>query len=171
MSDVSSSKSKSKTGSGPVAPSPEPPKFETPRFEIPKFELPNMEVPAAFREFAERSVSQYRDSWEKMKAATEEVTDVMESSYASTTKGYCDYGHKVIEAARMNTNSAFDYAGQLMAAKSLSEIVELSTAHMRNQFETMNAQAKDFAALAQKIATDSVEPIKETVSSVFKKAA
>src|SRR5262245_35428107 len=63
MSDVSTSKPKAKAG--------ELPKFEIPRFEIPKFEMPKMEVPAAFREFAEKSVSQCKDSWEKMKAVTE----------------------------------------------------------------------------------------------------
>src|SRR5262245_12179523 len=87
MSDVTTSKPKSKSGDAP--------KFEIPHFEIPKFEMPKMEVPAAFREFAEKSVSQCKDSWEKMKAVTEEATDVIEDSYATATKGCADYGLKV----------------------------------------------------------------------------
>src|SRR5215207_5504976 len=55
MSDVNTTKPKAK----PVTP--EIPKFEIPRFEIPKFEMPKMEVPAAFRELAEKSVTQYKD--------------------------------------------------------------------------------------------------------------
>ena len=55
--------------------------------------------------------------------------------------------------------------------KSLSEMVELSTAHMRKQFETMTAQSKELTALAQKVATETVEPIKESVTSAFKKVA
>ena len=105
------------------------PKFEIPRFDLPKFDIPKMEVPAAFREFAEKSVTQAKDNWEKMKAATEEATDLIEDSYATASKGAADYGLKVIEASRANTNAAFDFAAQLLTVKSLSEAVELSTAH------------------------------------------
>ena len=59
---------------------------------------------------------------------------------------------KVIEAARENTNAAFDFATRLMTVKSLSEVVELSTAHGRKQYETVTAQTKELAAIAQKIA-------------------
>jgi hypothetical protein len=58
-----------------------------------------------------------------------------------------------------------------MTVKSLSEAVELSTAHARKQFETMTAQSKDLAALAQKVATETAEPVKESVSKAFKKVA
>ena len=90
------------------------PKFEIPRFDLPKFEMPKMEVPAAFREFAEKSVTQAKDNWEKMKAATEEASDLIEDSYATASKGAADYGLKVIEVSRANTNAAFDFATQLI---------------------------------------------------------
>jgi phasin len=163
MSDVSNTKSKSKSG--------DVPKFDMPRFEMPKFEMPKMEVPAAFREFAEKSVSQCKDNWEKMKAVTEEATDVIEGSYATATKGFADYGLKLIEAARANSNAQFDYASKLMGVKSLSEVVELSTAHLRSQFEALTAQAKELSALAQKVTTETAEPLKESFSHAFKKAA
>jgi len=169
MSDVSTTKAKAKAATASYTP--ETPKFEIPRFDIPKFDVPKMEVPAAFREFAEKSVTQAKDNWDKMKAVTEEATDLIEDSYATASKGASDYGLKWIEAARANTNASFDYAGQLMAAKSLSEAVELSTAHVRKQFEALSAQSKELAALAQKVAAETAEPIKESVTSVFKKVA
>src|SRR5215468_10821609 len=79
--------------------------FEFPKFEMPNFELPQMEIPAAFREFAEKSVSQAKENYERMKSAAEEATDVLEDTYATATKGASDYGLKVIEAARTNTNA------------------------------------------------------------------
>ena len=169
MSDVATTPNKSKPKS--VAPSFETPKFEIPRFDMPKFEVPKMEVPAAFREFAEKSVTQANDSWEKMKAGTEEATDLIENSYATASKGAADYGLKMIEAARANTNATFDYATELMTVKSLSEAVELSTAHLRKQFEAMTGQAKELTALAQKVATETAEPIKQSMTSTFKKVA
>jgi hypothetical protein len=58
-----------------------------------------------------------------------------------------------------------------MTVKSLSEMVELSTAHTRKQFEALTTQSKELAAIAQKVATDSAEPVKESFGKVFKKVA
>jgi len=144
--------------------------FEMPKFEMPKFDIPNIEMPAAFREFAERGVAQAKDNYEKMKAAAEEATDLLETTYSTATKGASDYGLKVIEAARANTNAAFDFAGELLAAKTVSEVVELTGAHTRKQFETMTQQGKELSALMQKLASETTEPIKSGMTKVFGKA-
>jgi len=78
--DTSVSKSRSKAAAQPAA-------FEMPKFELPNFEIPKMEIPAAFREIAEKSVSQAKETYEKMKSAAEEATDVLEDTYAAATKG------------------------------------------------------------------------------------
>jgi phasin len=145
--------------------------FEMPKFEMPKFDMPKVEMPAAFREFAERGVAQAKDTYEKMKAAAEEATDVLETTYSTATKGASDYGLKVIEVARTNTNAAFDFAGEIMAAKTLSEVVELTSAHARKQFEALTAQSKELGSLAQKVATETAEPIKSGMNKAFTKVA
>jgi len=155
-------KSKSKPAASP---------FEMPKFEIPKFEIPKVEMPAAFREFAERGVAQAKDTYEKMKAVAEEATDVLETTYSTATKGASDYGLKMIEAARLNTNAAFDFAGELITAKTFSEVIELSSAHARKQFEVLTKQSKELSALAQKVATETAEPIKNGVNKAFSKVA
>ena len=162
MADVAFTSPKAKT-SKTVSP------FEMPKFEIPQFEIPKVEMPAAFREFAERGVAQAKDTYEKMKAAAEEATDVLETTYSTATKGASDYGLKMIEAARANTNAAFDFAGELITAKTLSEVIELSSAHARKQFETMAQQTKELSALAQKVASETSEPIKSGMTKAFSK--
>ena len=107
MTESTETTSKSKSKASPAA-------FEMPNFELPNFELPKMEIPAAFREIAEKSVSQAKETYEKMKAAAEDATDVFEDTYATATTGASDYGLKVIAAARDNTSAAFDFASQLM---------------------------------------------------------
>jgi phasin len=164
-------KSKPAKAAEPVTPLHELPKYTTPKFEIPNFELPKMEVPAAFREFAERGVEQTKQTYEKIKAAAEQATDVMETSYTAASKGTADYGLKVIELTRANTNAYFDFVEQLFGVKSLSEAVELSTAHTRKQFETLTAQTKELAALAQKVAAETTEPLKAGVSKAMQKVA
>jgi phasin len=160
------SKAKAKPASGFEAP-----KFEMPKFEIPKFEMPKMEVPAAFREIAEKGVAQAKDNYEKMKSVAEEATDVLEETYATASKGASDYGLKLIENARANSNAAFDLFGKLLTAKSYSEVVELSTGYLHQQFDTSTAQVKELASVAQKVASETVEPIKEGFASALRKAA
>jgi phasin len=147
----------------------EMPSFELPKFELPKFDLPKMEVPAAFRDMAEKSISQAKDNYEKMKAAAEEATDLLEDTYASATKGATDYGLKLIEAARVNTNATFDFASELMNVKSFAEMVELSTAHVRKQFEAVSAQTKDLALHVQKVVSDTAEPVRDGMTKAFRK--
>jgi len=152
-------------------PAPVVPLFEMPKFEIPKFDMPSMEVPAAFREFAEKGVAQTKDAYEKMKAAAEQATEVLETVYSTASKGSTEYGQKAIEIARTNANAHFDYVESLFGVKSVSDLVELSTAHARTQFETFSAQTKELATLAQKVATETSAPIKTGVEKAMKKVA
>lgn len=159
------------THKGKPAPAPVVPLFEMPKFEIPKFDMSSMEVPAAFREFAEKGVAQTKDAYAKMKATAEQATEVLETVYSTASKGSTEYGQKVIEIARTNTNKHFDFVESLFGVKSFSELVELSTAHARTQFETVSAQTKELTALAQKVATETSAPIKTGVEKAMKKVA
>jgi phasin len=149
----------------------ETPKFEMPRFEMPKFEMPKFEVPAAFREFAEKGIAQAKENYEKVKSVAEEATDVLEDTYSTASKGCASYGLKVIETTRANSDAAFDLMSELMTAKSYSEMVELYSAYLRKQFDALVTQAKELSEHAQKVAADTAEPIKESISNGINKAA
>ncbi len=140
-------------------------------FEMPKFDMPKFEMPTAFRELAEKGISMAKENYEKMRSAAEETTDVLEETYNTATKGCSGYSLKVIDAARANSNATFDLLGELLTAKSYAEVVELSTAFMRKQFDAVTAQAKELTEEAQKVATDCSEPFKESFASAFSKAA
>jgi len=142
----------------------------TQRPQMPPFPgFPGVEAPAAFRDMAEKSMSQAKENYEKMKSAAEEATGLLEDTYATATKGATDYSRKVLELARTNANAAVDVAVELLGAKSLSQLIELSSAHTRKQFETMSEQGKELATLAQKVATEAAEPIKEGMTKAAKK--
>ena len=142
----------------------------TQRPQMPPFPgFPGVEAPAAFRDMAEKSMSQAKENYEKMKSAAEEATGLLEDTYATATKGVTDYNRKVLELARTNANAAFDFAVQLLGAKTLSEVIELSSTHTRKQFETLSEQGKELATLAQKVATEAAEPIKEGMTKAAKK--
>lgn len=146
-------------------------KPEFPFMDVPKFEKTASEATAAFREIAEKGIVQAKDTYAKMKTAAEEATGMLEHTYANASKGAADYGLKMIEAARVNSNAAFDFATELLGAKTMAQVVEISTAHTRKQIESITEQARELSALAQKVATTTAEPIKEGLSSFAKKAA
>ncbi|TCK31196.1 phasin [Ancylobacter aquaticus] len=142
------------------------------KFEMPKFDMASgMEVPAAMREMAEKNVQSARDAYEKMKASAEETTDLLEDTYSTASRGLTEYNTVALESMRTNVNAAFDYMGALFGAKSVSEAVELSTGHMRKQFDVLSSQAKELSSLAQKVAADTAEPIKASVEKTIKKSA
>lgn len=146
-------------------------KFEMPKFDASAFDLSKLEVPAALRQAAEQTVAQFKDGYAKLRAAAEEASDLFEDTYATATAGAKEFNLKALEAARVNTNAGFDHLRDLLGAKTLSEVIELQSAYLRKQFDTLQAQAKDLAAIAQKATTDTVEPVKGKVEQAFKTVA
>lgn len=169
MTEASIGISKTKTAKHSASPSGMP-DYGIPKFEIPKFDLPNMQMPEAFREMAEQGIAHARDTYAKAKMASEEVADLLKNTCTTATKGATEYNLKLIEIARINTRAAFDYAHELLDAKSPSEFIELSTAQMHKQFDVVSVQNRELCALAQEVATEAAEPIKIGVSKAFNNA-
>ena len=97
--------------------------------------------------------------------------DILREAYSTNAKGAADYGVKVIEISGVNTNSAFDFLTHLMGMKSLSEIIQLSATQSRKNFEVTSAQNRQLWELAQKVATETAEPIKKSFTKVLQKAS
>ena len=126
------------------------------------------QVPEQVRAFAENGVSQARDGYQKFKAAAETNNEAIEAAYSSATKGASDLTAKLVDIARSNTTTAFDFAQSLLGVKTLPEAFELLNAHARTQFETLSAQSKDLAEFSQKVASETVEPLKASATKAFK---
>jgi phasin len=129
------------------------------------------EVPESMRAFAEKGVSQARDSYAKFKDAAESQNSTIEAVFTSASKGASVYSAKLMEFMKANTTATLDFAQELLGVKSPSEALELYTSHTRKQFETFSAQAKELAEIAQKVATETAEPIKASASKFYKPAA
>jgi hypothetical protein len=86
--------------------------------------------------------------------ASEEAADLFKNTYATVANAATDYNLKLIEIFRTNTRAAFDHVHELLGVKSPSEFIELSTAHLRKQYDIVSAQNKDLYALSQKVATE-----------------
>jgi phasin len=129
------------------------------------------EVPEQMRALAEKGVSQARDSYAKFKDAAETHNGTIEAVFTSASKGASEYNAKLIEFFKANTSSSLDFAQELFGVKTPAAAMELWTSHARKQYETFTAQAKELAELGQKVATETVEPIKASASKLYKPAA
>lgn len=129
------------------------------------------EVPEQVRAFAEKGVSQARDSYAKFKDAAETHNSAVEAMFSSASKGASEYSAKLMEIMKTNTSATLDFAQELIGVKTPTEAMELWTSHARKQFEAFTANTKELAELGQKVATETVEPIKASASKLFKPAA
>lgn len=129
------------------------------------------EVPEQVRAFAEKGVSQARESYAKFKDAAETHNGTVEAVFASASKGASEYTAKLMEFMKANTTAHLDFTQQLFGLKSPSEALELWTGHTRQQFETLQAQAKELLELTQRVAAETAEPIKASAAKLSKPAA
>src|SRR6185369_15485344 len=93
------------------------------------------EVPEQMRAFAEKGVSQARESYAKFKDAAESHNGAIEAVFTCASKGASEYSAKLMEFGKANTSAQLDFTQQLFGLKSPTEAMELWTGHTRKQFE------------------------------------
>ncbi|HWJ75406.1 phasin [Mesorhizobium sp. BR1-1-16] len=143
--------------------------FEAP-FEAFSFNIPSAEMPAAFRDFAEKSLTGSKEAYAKMKAAAEEATEAFEDTIETARSGAVELGHKSLDAAKQNSDATFAFYKELIGAKTFAEALELQMAFARKQTEALTAQVKDLQDFSQKFVTEATRPVKASVEKAFKGA-
>ena len=117
-----------------------------------------LEFPVLLRDLSESSAEQAKENWQVMKSATERLTRMVQGTCTTAAHESMDYGLKVMDLARSNTNDALELASALLRAKAPSEVIELASAHARKRLELVVAQNRQLWAAAQKIAGAMTEP-------------
>jgi len=118
------------------------------------------EVRELLRHTSETSLEQSRAAYARLKEAAEEVAASIESAYKVSGEGAEALRLKAVDALKANADAGFEYARAAAAAKTLPDLVTLQADFARKQGEIFGAQARDFASLAEKVATDAAAPIK-----------
>ena len=137
-------------------------------FEAFTFPAPAFEVPAVFREFTEKSVSQARDAYAKMRTATEDASGLVEDTLETAREGAFAIGVKALDAAKANTDASFALFREMFGVKTFSEVIELQSAFARKQFEAVTAQVKELQELGEKVIADTAKPVTQKVEKTFK---
>jgi hypothetical protein len=85
-------------------------------------------------------------------ATNSDAAESSDGTFAAAAAGTTEYSLRIMEATCINTNAMVAFASALLRAKSLSEMVVITTAHARRQIETAADQTKQLAAAAHKMA-------------------
>ena len=115
------------------------------------------------RKAASKTIEQGRVAFERMKEASDEATHTIEASLAASSKGAAELASKALAVAKLNANATFDHLKALASAKTLADAVSMHGQFIRTQSEAAVSQAKEFAELARKAATDAAAPIQEQI--------
>jgi len=129
------------------------------------------EQTAAAKRLSDKARAQADDTFNRMSSAAEQTTHAVQETYSGAMQGAREFNLKLIEIARTNVNSAFDFAQQLLGVKSLPEFVDISKTHARKQLDVLPEQTRELTEAAQKMAKDTTEPFAAGFAKITNRAA
>ena len=122
-----------------------------------KGSTPPFEIPAQMRAFAEQSVEQAKEAFEKFIGAAQTTMSTIEDQSKAAQAGAKDINEKVMAFAAQNVATAFDYAQKLVHAQDPQALLQLHNEYVRTQMQALSDQAKALGESA-KAAMESVKP-------------
>ena len=128
--------------------------------EFPRLEVPSFMLPPAFRAFAENQVMQRKETLATLNTVVQQV-------YSTSVTGLNEYGQKIMEARHQDTDAAYDCCRELIAAKSLPEVMDVWTTHAPRQFNAMSSRTGELWALYWKVAAEAAKPIAVGMSNTL----
>ena len=126
----------------------------------------------ASREFAQTSPAHIQPTVsESNSGKRDDVDSALARTLTAATRSAAGCNLQLLEMARSNANSAFDFAHRLIGMQSPSELLEVSATQARKQFESFNAQTRQMAMLAQEGWAGAAAPFTTGVASAFARVA
>ena len=129
------------------------------------------EMQEKLRAMIEKGLSQTHANFTKAKTAADEANSALEASFKTAKTGVAEINVKALDALRASADANFDFVKSVLGVKSVADYVTLHSEFARKQIETLTGQTRELTALAQKVATESAEPIKTQVAKTFKIAS
>ncbi len=102
--------------------------------------------------FADQSVAPAQRAFDGFIAAARQVARHTESTAATAQTGAKDMAQLAMSFAERNIASSFELAQKLVRAKDPKEVVALQSEYMKQQMETLAAQAKELGQRSAKMA-------------------
>lgn len=110
------------------------------------------EIPTELREFADKSVEQARTAFGSFFSGALKTSEQLQNTGVNVQSTVHAAILKGIDHAQTNANATFDFTQKLVRARDFREAIELQSEYVKAQFATLQSQAKEYGALAQKTA-------------------
>jgi|SRR5262249_21980267 len=95
----------------------------------------------------------------KVKQTAREATESAEASANKSAEGFRDCQRAILSATQANMNALFEYMQEAITAKSLPELMEVSTKHAQRRMAMMTEQSREIVGAMQKAARASSLPL------------
>ena len=113
---------------------------------------------ATARDIADESTANAEKAAKQAKVKAEETAKVFEDTSTVLSKGLTNWQQKAFALAKANLDSGFDFAQQVVAAKTPAEAFEMHNDYARKQIAELSAQTQELGALSMKVAEDAAKP-------------
>lgn len=124
-------------------------------------------IPENVQAFAEESVAKTRDAYSKLSAAAHDGVKAMEEIVLAAQAGAKSFSDKVLHAASVNAEAAFDAAEAMAKAKTVPEVARLQADYIKQQLAATSTQTKEFFELSSKIGRQTLESMNSVASKTF----
>jgi hypothetical protein len=105
-----------------------------------------------------------RESLDQTLETGAEAVRGVQEGFTSALEDVRDLNVRLIEMARANTHTAFDFAREVAEAKGPADLVEACTTHATKQFDMLTKQASELTTLGQQFANTASQPVTRRVS-------
>ena len=112
-----------------------------------------------------------REAMERGTAATEQATKQAEQSYFSAAKGIGEFNAKLLDMAQTNSMAGLNFVADLSRVKDPTEAFEVWSRHTQSHLQRLSDQSQELAALGQRLASSSAEPLTRGFEQTFKRAS
>jgi phasin family protein len=118
----------------------------------------------AFRAYAEKTLTQLRETYEQAKQALEDATAAVGVSMDRAGQGATQFNTKAFDMAQANLNAGFEFARSLASVRTPNEAMELQAMFMRDQLAVLKSQSEELQQLATRITAEATTPIQQQVT-------
>jgi hypothetical protein len=112
-----------------------------------------------------------REAFEKGTETAERTAKEAERSYSSATEGFRDFNAKLMDIAQSNTMANLNFLGEFARVKDPTEAFSMWSRHVQDHLQRLSEQSQELAALGQRIASSSAEPLRRGFDETFRRAS
>jgi hypothetical protein len=104
--------------------------------------------------------------FDKLTAGMEQFTASVEKSFSRVSEDMTAFNIKAVDILRENVNSTFELWEQMIGARTFMQAIELQTSHAQKRAAALGEQSQSLSALAQSIAQNSFDPMRNGWGSI-----